>query len=250
MEFIVVNDYEEMSEVGAKLAKEVIDHKSDASLVLAVGNTPLGMYQEMTNMRVQGTINTSLLRIFQLDGYLGLSARDPRSLEGWLRRSVIEPWEIAESQLVTLPEDGINPAEVCRSYDAQVLEAGGFDLAVLGLGPNGHLGFNEPPSNPNSPTRIVELTAESIRSNARYWGGEEQVPRTSITAGMNILLAARKIILLVSGENKRDILEKTLIGPICDEVPSSYLKLNPNTTIIADKAACSDAGSVRIIDQI
>jgi glucosamine-6-phosphate deaminase len=237
MHVTVVKDYDEMSIAAAKLAKQIIDDKPNAAVVLAVGNTPMGMYRELTKMKQIGELDTSRLRIFQLDGYLGISKDDPRSLEGWLRRSVLIPWEIPDEHVVALAEDSDDPEEVCREYDQKVQEAGGFDLAVLGLGPNGHLGFNEPPSSPDSPTRVVPLTKASIRSNANYWGSEDHVPKKSITAGMKQLLNARQIILLVSGKNKREILRKTIQGPETDDVPSSHLQLHPNVTIIADKAA-------------
>ncbi|MFC5648090.1 6-phosphogluconolactonase [Paenibacillus solisilvae] len=239
MELIIVEDYKELSRTAAEWAKKLVADNPHAVLIPAMGNTPMGMYEELTAMRKTGALDTTGLRIFQLDGYLGLEPDDKRSLVGWLRRSVLEPWGIDDERTVLLQEDGEDVEAVCRSYDRRIHEAGGVDIAILGLGPNGHLGFNEPPSTAASPTREVPLSAESIRSNAVYWGGEENVPRSSITAGMDILLSARHILLLVSGENKRDILKQTLQGPVTELVPSSLLQTHPNVTIIADQSAWS-----------
>jgi len=129
------------------------------------------------------------------------------------------------------------PEAACRAYEEEVRAAGGYDLAVLGLGANGHLGFNEPPVNPHSPTRVVALRKETVESNASYWGGCARVPRRAVTAGMDVLLAARQILLLVSGTRKRGVLRRTIEGPIAPALPASYLRRAPNVTVIADEAA-------------
>ncbi|BBH24989.1 putative glucosamine-6-phosphate deaminase 2 [Paenibacillus baekrokdamisoli] len=241
MELVVVKDYQELSRVGAEWVKKLINAKPDSVVIPALGNTPIGMYGELTAMREAGQFDTTRIRIFQLDGYLGLAPEDERSLTGWLRRSILEPWQIEEKRAVLLAEDGVEVGAVCEDYDRKITEAGGVDVLILGLGPNGHLGFNEPPSTASSPTREVLLTAESIRSNAVYWGGEENVPKSSLTAGMDVLLGARHILLLVSGENKQDILRKTIEGPVSEHVPSSFLQTHPNVTVIADKGAWPQA---------
>jgi glucosamine-6-phosphate deaminase len=237
LKVIVVDNNEEMSAKAAEYVKNIIVGNPTAAMVLAMGNTPMGMYARITEMRTNGLIDTSQLRVFQLDGYLGLNPDDPRSLEGWLRRSVIEPWGIPEQHVVLLPENGEDTDQVCRIYKENVKQAGGFELAILGLGPNGHLGFNEPPSFADSATRVVALTEESIQSNTVYWGSRDQVPRMSITAGMDILLGAKQILLLVSGSHKQDILRQTLEAPLSENLPSSFLRSCENVTIIADKAA-------------
>ncbi|HEX7064349.1 MAG TPA: glucosamine-6-phosphate deaminase [Bacillales bacterium] len=238
MKLIVKNNDHELSTAAAHLTTRIVAKNPEASLVLAMGNTPMGTYSELTEMYNNNHFDPSKIKIFQLDGYLGLSPDDPRSLERWLRQSVLNPWGIKKEQVTLLKENSENPEALCESYTQKVKRSGGFDLAILGLGPNGHLGFNEPPSDLDFPTRVVSLTEESIRSNAVYWGGETQVPRKGITAGMNLLMSARQILLLVSGEHKKEILFKTLRGPLTKEVPASFLQRHPNTTIITDKAAC------------
>jgi glucosamine-6-phosphate deaminase len=237
MKLLVVDDYQALSRAGADLVADVISSNPDARVVVATGRTPMGLYRELASRRAQGHLDTSRLRVFQLDAYLGLGPGDPRSLYGWMRRSFLDPLGISEALVVRLPGDAPDPEEACRAYDRALQAAGGFDLAVLGLGPNGHLGFNEPPCGPDAPTRVVSLTPQSVESNARYWGGPEQVPRRALTAGMAVLLAARRILLLAAGESKADILRRTLEGPITPDVPASYLQTAPGFTVIADRVA-------------
>jgi glucosamine-6-phosphate deaminase len=239
LELVLVDDYAALSLAGADLVTDVIRSNPSASLVVATGNTPMGVYRELGERRGRGEIDTSRLRIFQLDAYLGVSMDDPRSLYGWMERSFLTPLGISSGQVVSLPGDTPDPDAACREFDRAVQEAGGFDLAILGLGPNGHLGFNEPPADPGSGTRVVDLTPESVASGAVYWGGQEQVPRRALTAGMADLLAARRTLLLVSGEHKREILRRTVAEPISPQVPASYLQKASQVTIIADRAAAS-----------
>ena len=171
MDLVIVDDYEALSQAGADWFAEAIKTKPEAVAVVATGDTPMGVYRELGERRARGRIDTSRLRAFQLDDYLGLAPDDRRSLFGWMRRSFLEPLGIPETNVVRLAGDAPHPWEACRAYEATARQMGGFDLSILGLGPNGHLGFNEPPSQPDAPTRVVHLTPESILSNARYWGG-------------------------------------------------------------------------------
>ena len=167
--------------------------------------------------------------------WVSAPATHGRSIGGWSAPSWTR-WAFPNVGSSGCP-DAPDPEGACRAYDRALQAAGGFDLAVLGLGPNGHLGFNEPPCGREAPTRVVSLTPQSVESNARYWGGPEQVPRRALTAGMAVLLTARRILLLAAGESKADILRRTLEGPINPDVPASYLQTVPGVTVIADRAA-------------
>jgi glucosamine-6-phosphate deaminase len=240
MELIVVDDYDDLNRVAANRIVALTHRKPDASMVLATGNTPMGTYAELAERSAEGRFKAERIRPFQLDGYLGIALDDPRSLYGWLKRSFLDPLAIAEDRVVMLPDDTLDPEATCAAFDVAVEAAGGFDLAVLGLGPNGHLGFNEPPTQADAPTRRVTLTEASIASNAGYWGGAHRVPREAITCGMRQLLAARETLLLVSGAHKREILRATLHGPVTPDVPASLLRKAPRVFVIADRAAAED----------
>lgn len=237
MELIKVRSYADLSKRAAEWALTHIRKKPESTIIPAMGTTPIGMYEEMSKLRSQGVLNTANLNVFQLDGYLDIAADNPLSSTACLKRYILEPWGIDEERVIILPEDGIEPEVYCTFYQQQFYESTGIDIAVLGLGENGQLGFNESPSDINAPTRVVQLSEESIQSKAAYWGGVEKVPRRAITAGMNIIFKARHILVLVSGEHKKDILQKTLHGEVSNTVPSSWLQKHPRVTIIADESA-------------
>lgn len=241
MYLIITDDYEALSRAAADEVAAVLTTDPAATLLLATGETPMGLYRELARRRERGEINTSALRVIQLDDYLGVPEDDRRSLYRWLRESVLAPLAISEDRVARLRGDREDTDVACRAFDETVRAWGGIDLAILGLGPNGHLGFNEPPAGADAPTRAVALTEASIESNARYWGGRDQVPARALTAGMSLLLAARRTLLLVSGERKRAILRRTVDGSVTPDVPASYLQRAPNVTVIADREAWPEA---------
>jgi glucosamine-6-phosphate deaminase len=154
-------------------------------------------------------------------------------------RSFLKPLQIPAERVVRLPTAG-DLLEQCRDIDEQIVAAGGLDLAILGLGMNGHLGFNEPPTADTSGTRKVELTTQTIEANAQYWGEVTQVPTQAVTMGLASLLSAKCVVLLVSGTAKRNILHEALEGPISSEVPASYLQTMDSVIVIADRLAWGD----------
>jgi glucosamine-6-phosphate deaminase len=237
MRTVVADDYEALSRAGADAIAATLARRPDALLLLATGDTPMGPYRELAERWRRGELDTSRVRAAQLDEYAGLAADDRRSLYGWLVRSFLAPLGVPESRAIRL--DARRPPDfACRDYDAAVQAGGGFDLAVLGLGPNGHLGFNEPPIERDAPTRLVPLTPASVRSNARYWGGEHAVPREALTCGLATMLAAREILLVVSGAHKREILRQTLTPPPSADVPASWLQQAVGDVVgLADREA-------------
>jgi len=234
---VVTADYEALSAAAADAIAATVERTPDALLLLATGDTPMGAYRVLAERRARGALDTSRLRVAQLDEYAGLAHGDRRSLYGWMERSFLEPLSIAAAGTIRL-DASLPPAVACQAYDAAVAAAGGFELAILGLGPNGHLGFNEPPVARDAPTRLVPLTPESIVSNARYWGDEDDVPREALTCGMASMLAARQILLVVSGPHKREILSRTLDEAPSAEVPASWLQDAPgDVVVLADRDA-------------
>jgi glucosamine-6-phosphate deaminase len=221
----------------AFIAREIAASPSLAILV-ATGGSPMATYAELAAMRARGELDASGIRAIQLDEYLDLSPGDPRSLAGWMERSFVAPLGIARERSIRLEVSGDAEAG-CRAFDAAVEAGGGIDLAILGLGPNGHLGFNEPPSDVDAPTRVVALTPESIVSNAVYWG-EGNVPLRAATAGMRLIMAARRVLLIVTGERKRAILQRTLAEPPTPHLPSSLLRLREGVTVMCDRDAIGE----------
>lgn len=237
VELIVVDDAAALRGTAADLVIEVLDDVPGATVMPATGSTPMGTYEELAARASRGSFDASRLRVVQLDEYVGIDELDRRSLFGWLRRSFVRPLDVPEERVVRLRGDGADLALACRRYDEAVAEVGGLDLAILGLGPNGHLGFNEPPSDASSPTRVVELSPASIASNATYWGSPEAVPRRAVTAGMTVIGAARRTVLVASGAHKHEVLHRALEGEVTPEVPASFLQRQDGVVVIADRAA-------------
>ena len=235
VEVIVVADAAELAQRAADEIALEIAAKPDLSLLAATGNTPMGAYAELAARQAHGTLETTGLRVAQLDEYLGVSDDDPRSLYRWLETSLTGPLGVTADRVIRFRGNAEDPIADCAAFDAAVAAWGGIDLAVLGLGPNGHLGFNEPPSPADAPTRVVELTPASLESNAGYWGGLP-VPRRAVTAGMDVILASKRVLLLVSGARKHQILRRTLEALVTPDLPASLLRGAP-LTVIADAAA-------------
>jgi glucosamine-6-phosphate deaminase len=227
-----------LDDVGAGIVSGwLAESRSSPTLVAALGTSALGLYAGLGERRTAGGFDTSTVRLVQLDEYVGIPDDDPRSLFGWLVRDVATPLGVPRERILRIDGMARDPdAEadrVARAIDA----AGGIDVAVLGLGPNGHLGFNEPPSRADAPTRTLDLSPASIDSNARYWGTRDRVPRRAITLGMDLLLAARRTLLVVSGESKRAILRTLLDGSPRDDLPASHLRTAAHATVLADTDA-------------
>jgi glucosamine-6-phosphate deaminase len=237
----VLEDYEGLSRAAADLVTELVAADPTGSVVVPTGHTPIGLYRELARRRAEGTFDPSGIRVHQLDEYLEVEPEDRRSFLGWMTRDFAEPLGIPPEHVVRLPV-GEDLPKACAAYDRAVEDAGGFALAILGIGANGHLGFNEPPCDASAPTREVTLSPETIGSNARYWGGPEHVPRRAITIGMAPLLRARTIVLLASGAQKRDIVHRALHGPVTPDVPASHLRLAEDVRVLLDREAAGGSG--------
>lgn len=228
------DDHEAANRLLASRIDAVVKRNPRACLLIATGNTPMRAYAILAAMAARGELDMSGVTVFQLDEYVGVATDDPRSLFGWMKREFSTPLGI--HNVARLNGCSADLEGVCRSHDDAIEAAGGIDLCVLGLGPNGHVGFNEPPSPPDAPTREVKLTPESLVSNAVYF--KDAVPARALTTGMAQILAAREIILVATGARKREILHRTLHGPVAPDLPASQLKLaKGEVCVIADRAA-------------
>ena len=236
MRVVTVEDEAALAAESAGLVADQLREKPDSLLVVPTGATPLGMFWALVAAARAGTIDFSRCRFAVLDEYAGIAPDDRRSLQAWLRRELLEAIGIDERRTIAF-DLSADPASAAARVEAALAAAGGIDLAVLGLGPNGHLGFNEPGSPFDSATRLIALTPESIRSNAAYWGSEADVPREGLTLGLGTLQAARRLVLLVSGTRKRDILAQVLDGEIEPAVPATILRIHGDAVVISDRAA-------------
>ena len=233
----VVDDASWLALVGADVVAGVVHDDGSVTIVPATGETPVGMYAELAERRARGDLDTSGVSIVQLDEYLGLGPDDRRALFGWMERTVLEPLAIDADRVARLPTDGDVDA-ACTAFDRELSRRGGIDLAILGLGTNGHVGFNEPPSDATSATRTVELTSDTIAANARYWGSEGDVPTRAVTLGLRPLLDAKHILLLVAGTSKHAIVRRALEGPVGEDVPASFVReARGSVTVLVDRAA-------------
>jgi glucosamine-6-phosphate deaminase len=234
MEIVVAENYEDLSRRAARWLRDVLTGINNPHVILPTGNTPLGLYRNLRADPDGEFLGNA--RFIQLDEYQGISLDDPRSLAGWLRSAFLQPLSIPETALLFFDSSVDDPDREAARVEAAVSQTG-VDACVLGLGPNGHLGFNEPGSDFKSQTRVVTLSKESIKSNAVYWGDENQVPRHAFTLGLGTLAAAKHTLLLVSGAHKAGILAATLEGPMSPDIPATCLRDFRNVTVIADRNA-------------
>jgi len=234
---VVVADQRELALEGADVVCDVLARTPDAWAAVATGRSPLGVYAELADRRRSGALDTGAMTAVQLDEYLGAAPDGGPSLFGWMRRSFLEPLGVTDDRVVRLPLGG-DLASGCAAVDRALDARGGLDLAILGLGRNGHLGFNEPPADRDAPTRVVRLSSTTLGDNARYWGDGDRVPASAVTMGLRPLLRARTVLLVVSGAAKHAILRRALEGPVGPDVPASFLQDGAGDAIvIADRSA-------------
>ena len=236
---IVVRDYEELSREAARLVARRLLERPDLVLALPTGDTPIGMYRELVRLHREGLVDFSRATTFNLDEYLGIPPDHPQSFKSYMRQHLWDHVNLRKENVhipSSLPK---NPDQECAHYESLIQEAGGIDLAVLGLGTNGHIGFNEPGTPFESLTHVAELSEETRKREAQAFGGLEHVPTQAITMGIKTIMLAREVLLLVSGEEKREALFRALTGAISLEVPGSVLQLHHALTVLSDRAAAS-----------
>lgn len=237
MKIIIKKDYDSLGKEAAKIIKEAIRQKPNLVLGLASGNTPLGLYQELIKAHKKNEIDFSKIIVFNLDEYLGLSGNYSQSYNYLLRKIFLNQIN-AERRNFHLLNGGVkNVEKYCQIYEEEIKKAGGIDLQILGIGSNGHIGFNEPGTSFDSKTHLTELAESTIKDNARFFGQEKDVPKRALTMGLQTIFKAEKILLLASGPNKADIAAKAIEGPVTSEIPASILQKHPNAIFILDKSA-------------
>jgi glucosamine-6-phosphate deaminase len=239
MRIYKTSDYQDMSRKAANIISAQIIIKPDSVLGLATGSTPLGIYRQLIEWYQKGDLDFHEVRTVNLDEYKGLSSENIQSYHYFMKKNLFEHVNINSNQTY-IPNGLTSDSEAeCAKFDTIIRQLGGIDLQLLGLGHNGHIGFNEPGSNFETGTHCVALTESTIEANSRLFEKEEEVPRFAYTMGIRSIMQAKKILLVVSGEDKAEILSKALTGPVTPAVPASILQMHGDFTVVADEAALS-----------
>lgn len=237
----VVPDYAAMSRRAAEIVAEVVSQSPAATIAVPTGSTPLGMFDELIGMVKSNDLDFAHTQIFCLDEYLGVTRDDPNSLTGWLWKAFLGPAGIPSRHVHAIDTADPDPEAAAARYEQTLIGLGGLELAVLGLGPNGHIAYNEPGSSADTRTRAVNLTPQSIAQASAYWENTIPIPSRAMTIGVGTLLEARRIVLIVSGSDKAGILHRVLNEPMSADVPASWLRLaGERFDVIADEAAMSE----------
>src|ERR687893_929108 len=230
-----------MSAAAARFVAARIRAKPDAVLLLPTGTTPLGMYGRLVELHVEEGLSFARATFFNLDEYLGLAPDHPASYHVYMEENLYELVD-ADPARVHVPDGSApDPEAECERYETAIREAGGVDLAVLGIGRNGHIGFNEPGAPFGSRTRVVRLAESTRRVNAADFEGN-RAPERAITVGMATVFEAREVLLLASGANKAGAVAAAVEGEISESVPASMLRRHPNTTFLLDREAATSLG--------
>ena len=239
MEVIIRSTPEEATSIAARTISRLLREKPDAVLGLATGSTQLLLYRELVRLHREQRLDFSKITTFNLDEYVGLGPEDSHSYHHFMREHLFRHVNIAPER--THIPDGLarNIPASCARYEEEIKAAGGIDLQVLGIGADGHIGFNEPTSSLASRTRIKTLTAATRHANGRFFGGEDKVPHHVITMGIGTIMEARQCLLLAFGEHKAQAVAGAIEGPITAMNPASSLQLHPRIKVFLDSGAAS-----------
>jgi glucosamine-6-phosphate deaminase len=234
----ILADYQAMSAAAAEIVAENVREKPKSVLLLPTGATPLGMYERLTRLHREQGLSFSGVTFFNLDEYLGLPPDHPASYHVYMEENFYRLTDANPARIHVPDGSAPDPEAECERYESAIREAGAVDLCVLGIGRNGHIGFNEPGARFDSRTRVVRLAESTRRVNAADFE-EGQVPERAITVGMGTIFEARTVLLLASGANKAHAAAAALEGEISETVPASMLQRHPETTFLLDREAAS-----------
>lgn len=239
MKIVIVDNYDEMSGRAASYVISQVLGKPDSILGLAAGNTPLGMYRELVKSYDRRELDFSETTLFNLDEYCNLDKDNPRSYSYFMKKNLISQINV-KAENVFIPNGmAFDIEEECRNYERMIMEKGGIDLQILGIGQNGHIGFNEPGTDFEAETHLVQLKPSTVEANARYFNNRGEVPTTAISMGIKTIMKSRMLVLLASGEKKADAIKRAINDEISPNLPASILQLHPNVVFIIDNEAAS-----------
>ena len=240
MKIIRAKDYKDMSRKAANIISAQVIMKPNCVLGLATGGTPVGTYKQLVEWYNKGDLDFSEVTTVNLDEYRGLPREHPESYWSFMHKNLFDLVNI-RPEAIHLP-DGTNmdSAAECAHYDEIIRQLGGVDLQLLGIGHDGHIGFNEPGAAFELGTHCVSLTEETIEANKRFFDGDvNQVPKQAYTMGIKTIMQARKVLMVANGAGKADIVKKAFFGPVTPEVPASILQMHPDFTLVLDAEAAS-----------
>ncbi len=234
----IEEDYDKLSKKCAEVIKAQMNSKPDSNIGFATGGTPVGTYKELIRMNAEKEVDFSGITAFNLDEYYPILKSDSQSYDYFMKDNLFNHVNIKKDRLF-IPNGEAKDVDLeCEEYEKHVMSAG-VDLQILGLGLNGHIGFNEPESVFTGKTHHVNLDESTINANARFFNSYEEVPKSALTMGIKTIMMAKKILIMISGENKAEIAEKIFFGDITPFVPASVLQLHPDVTAVLDKEAGS-----------
>ena len=239
MKIITTDSYYQMSRTAANLISAQVIMKPNCVLGLATGSTPIGTYEQLIRWYEKGDLDFSQVTTINLDEYKGLSPENDQSYRYFMNKNFFNAINIAPER--THVPDGLEPdsAKACHDYNKIISDCGGIDLQLLGLGLNGHIGFNEPGSAFEKETHCVDLSESTIRANSRFFESMDQVPKQAYTMGIKTIMQAKKIVVIVNGAATAQIVKDAFFGPFTPKVPASVLQLHNDVTLVGDAEALS-----------
>lgn len=239
MKIYVGKNYEEMSRIAANILSAQIMMKPDCTLGLATGSTPIGTYKVLVERCNAGDLDFSQVKSINLDEYVGLHPEHDQSYRYFMQTNLFDHVNI-KLENTNVPNGLAADLEAeCSRYNDVIHTLGPIDVQVLGMGHNGHIGFNEPSDVFELETHLVDLAQSTIDANARFFASADEVPRQALTMGIKSIMQARKILVVVSGEGKAEIVKKAFAGPVTPQVPASILQMHPDVILVGDEAALS-----------
>ena len=232
MKFITTQTYEKLSRQAANIISAQVIMKPDCVLGLATGSSPIGVYRQLIDWYNKGDIDFSQVTTVNLDEYVGLNGDHPQSYRYFMQTNFFDHINIKPENTYGPCGVAADTAAECAEYDARIRRFGGIDLQLLGIGLDGHIGFNEPGDCFVTATHVADLHESTVKANARFFAGEDEVPRQAISMGMVSIMQAKKILLIANGPAKKDVLLRAFEGPITPALPASILQLHPDLTVI------------------
>lgn len=239
MKIYVTEDYQAMSRKAANILSAQIILKPNSVVGLATGSTPVGMYKQLVTWYEKGDLDFAAVKSVNLDEYVGLDPTHEQSYHYFMQTHLFDHVNINPANTNIPDALASDPKAECAWYNQVIRQLGGIDIQVLGMGHNGHIGFNEPGDAFELETHVVNLTERTIQANSRFFSSPDDVPRQAMTMGIKSIMMARKILLMVSGEDKADAVMRAFTGPVTPQLPASILQLHPYVTLVGDKAALS-----------